>query len=493
MQTHEINSYHERSNVLVILCTYIMPMCGIIVSNGFISDNHKRMLQRRGPDASMETSINGFTFISTQLFIRKKASHKSKDVILLYNGEIYNDADSDTDFVHDCLNKIGSCCANCFCAVKKMYNMINVFENELVICFYMNDNIFFFKDDIGRRSFGYTLGNAFYAGSVSFENEANPNLLYRYQIKDNKLFFVPKNDDMACQEGTLCCNQQLYPDMFVFERTKYASIVWNDELELTVLAVLLENMLIESCRRRKHQFTPALFFSGGIDSLVLAMVLNKTVDEKEPIVLINTSFGDRLCWDRQYGKHNYEILCKNYTERKFIFVENDVSIESLKDKATLIKQLVYPKQTVMDWNIGSCHYFSAKAAKEYTKVVYSGAGADELFGGYAKYSGDAGQLKWYDDIKKLYTNNLGRDDRVVSDNSLELRTPFLDRTIVEFALQIYNGVYARKRKSSTSIRDKAILRKILYLNNFRSESEIAKKAAQFGSGIKHFEKRMDKT
>jgi asparagine synthetase B (glutamine-hydrolysing) len=76
------------------------------------------------------------------------------------------------------------------------------------------------------------------------------------------------------------------------------------------------------------------------------------------------------------------------------------------------------------------------------RVLLSGLGADELFGGYQRHAlafqrhGYVSLLDELDlDISRLGKRNLGRDDRVVSHWGKEARCPYLDEDVVAWALQ----------------------------------------------------------
>lgn len=82
----------------------------------------------------------------------------------------------------------------------------------------------------------------------------------------------------------------------------------------------------------------------------------------------------------------------------------------------------------------------------------------------------------------LYENNLGRDDRVISDNSLELRSPFLDTNVVNFSLSL-NEKYLCQRNftendgvNENEIVNKILLRERLKKHGFVQESRIIKKS-----------------
>lgn len=76
------------------------------------------------------------------------------------------------------------------------------------------------------------------------------------------------------------------------------------------------------------------------------------------------------------------------------------------------------------------------------RVLLSGLGADELFGGYSRH-GIAFQRHGYEglieelklDVGRLGKRNLGRDDRVMSHWSREVRFPFLDESLVKWAIE----------------------------------------------------------
>lgn len=75
------------------------------------------------------------------------------------------------------------------------------------------------------------------------------------------------------------------------------------------------------------------------------------------------------------------------------------------------------------------------------RVLLSGLGADELFAGYTRHAtgfkrnGLTGLLDELDlDIARLGKRNLGRDDRVISHWGREVRFPFLDEQLVQWAL-----------------------------------------------------------
>ena len=74
-----------------------------------------------------------------------------------------------------------------------------------------------------------------------------------------------------------------------------------------------------------------------------------------------------------------------------------------------------------------------------SKVVFSGLGADEVFGGYSRYktayvNGGVAQMEQEMslDLDRIWHRNMGRDDRVISACGKEARFPFLDTNLLQF-------------------------------------------------------------
>lgn len=131
--------------------------------------------------------------------------------------------------------------------------------------------------------------------------------------------------------------------------------------------------------------------------------------------------------------------------------------EAMAHKADVVS-LIHPHNTEMDLSIAFALYFAARGlGKSYTdgagfseeavaastpaRVLLSGLGADELFGGYSRhervfsrrgYCGLAEELKL--DVSRIGERNLGRDDRVMARWGREVRFPYLDEDLVRFAI-----------------------------------------------------------
>uniref|UniRef100_A0A1A9VW49 Glutamine amidotransferase type-2 domain-containing protein n=1 Tax=Glossina austeni TaxID=7395 RepID=A0A1A9VW49_GLOAU len=206
----------------------------------------------------------------------------------------------------------------------------------------------------------------------------------------------------------------------------------------------------------------AILYSGGIDCSVLAVLTDKYINRSDSIDLINVAFeainSSEQAWDvpdRLSARASYEELKLLCPQRKWNFVEVNVTRKELLDKlSTHLKHLIYPLNTVLDESIGSAFWFAAQGKgyvdqREWTstaRVIIVGSGADELFGGYMRHrkaytqcQGDdtAKQLNVHKEMerdwKRIFSRNLARDDRVISDTGKTPRSPFIEEHVVQFA------------------------------------------------------------
>ncbi|HEY7506123.1 MAG TPA: asparagine synthetase B, partial [Nitrososphaera sp.] len=235
--------------------------------------------------------------------------------------------------------------------------------------------------------------------------------------------------------------------------------------------------LMESMEKRTQDFEKiGIIFSGGIDSVLVAYIAAKMV----PKVVCYTC-GVKGSSDIA----NARLIAKKLgLELKVAELDHD-SVEKL------IPEVI---NVIEDANAGQVEvalpvYGAVKLAREDgIKVMLTGQGADELFGGYSWYAKVAEKEGYrklrrhmIEDLLLLYKETLEREDKITMAHSIELREPFLDAEVIRVAL----GIDLRLNvKGSHDTFGKHVHRRLAQkLDIPKQIAYRVKEAAQHGSGM----------
>jgi asparagine synthetase B (glutamine-hydrolysing) len=211
-----------------------------------------------------------------------------------------------------------------------------------------------------------------------------------------------------------------------------------------------------------------------------------------------------ICPDRITGRKSLEELQRVCPGREWQFVQVNVPYDELLSHRQAVINLIYPHKTEMDLSIAVAFYFASRGtgsisihnpassetgAIEYAttaRILLSGLGADELLGGYARHAtayrfhGYEGLLQELElDVGRLGKRNLGRDDRVLAHWGREGRYPFLDESVVRWALE--TEVTGKCGKDDEVMEGKRVLRLLAKSLGMESTALEKKRAVQFGS------------
>ncbi|KAL4441625.1 hypothetical protein ABPG74_021557 [Tetrahymena malaccensis] len=246
----------------------------------------------------------------------------------------------------------------------------------------------------------------------------------------------------------------------------------------------------------------SVLFSGGLDSTLLTLLLDQLLPINESIDLFNLSFKSDAS-DRLTAINALEELQIINPNRKYNLILIDKTVEDLSLNEKPLLKLIYPRITHMDFNIALVLHLATKGQgylntdtlekKTITsgaKVVLSGLGADEIFGGYSRYRVAFQRSGYKDlvqemkfDLQRLWIRNLGRDDRAISQNGREVRFPFLNQNLIQEVCEKTDFSYFTNFNLPRGSGDKILLRQVAKSLGLIATSGFRKKAIQFGTGI----------
>jgi asparagine synthase (glutamine-hydrolysing) len=175
------------------------------------------------------------------------------------------------------------------------------------------------------------------------------------------------------------------------------------------------------------------FLSGGLDSSIIAAIAQKVRQEMGRGPLKTFAVGLEGAPDLEAARAVARHIGSDHREHVF----------TADDLAQALPHVIYHLESADVDLVRSAipTLFAARLARQDVKAVLTGEGADELFAGYTyhhDYADDPRALA--DEITRalgtMHNINLQRVDRVTMSESLEARTPFLDRDLIDFAQSI---------------------------------------------------------
>ncbi|MBD3203596.1 diphthine--ammonia ligase [Candidatus Woesearchaeota archaeon] len=379
---------------------------------------------------------------------------KLNNSVIAANCEIYNwkelkkefkiQAENDAELLIKLIEKTG--------IIKTLEKLRGVYA----FCCWKKNSVYLARDIIGVKPLWYSLKKdslVFCSEKKAIKDyctkieELNPRQILKYDLKTGKTEFISRD---------------------------FLSFGKEVEEEKTVLEKL-KRLLVDAVRIRIPEKKFSLLFSGGIDSVIIAKILK--------------DLGCRFtCYTAGTSKTSYDIVSAKRAadlldlDLKYMIVPEEKIKKYLEKIVPLIEDNNVVKVGVALPLFIGC----TLAKKDNNKVIFSGSGADELFGGYYRYKNFKNKKNLnkdsYSDILKIYEKNTYRDDCITMNNNLELRVPFLDKELVEYALNISPELKIKKIKDKMV--GKYILRKLAVDLNIPEELSFKKKkAAQYGSGF----------
>ena len=291
---------------------------------------------------------------------------------------------------------------------------------------------------------------------------------------------VPVEDIKAIPPGTLFDSRNGWRTWY---RTPHGAASPEEDHDIEHTACELRLVLEEAVAKWMiADVEVGSFLSGGLDSSIIAAMAQKIRQDAGKSPLKTFSVGTPGSPDLLAARAVAEHIGSEHFEYAF----------SASDLADNLSHVIYHLESADVDLVRSAipTLFAARLARRQVKAVLTGEGADELFAGYAyhhAYVDDPRALA--DELTRalgtMHNINLQRVDRVTMAESLEARTPFLDRELIDFAQSIPATLKLRRTdpnavESTGVTTEKWILRKACA--DLLPSDLIWRKKAQFDEG-----------
>lgn len=419
-------------------------MCGIFfylgtqynvkdLINAFMESSH------RGPDSSILKSISnnciiGFHRLSIMdLSPSGDQPFYSNNKVLVCNGEIYNHSYLRGNY--DINLPSGSDCSVLLPLYEKLgvKEMVQHLDGDFASIIVDNDNglVHLLRDPVGVKPlfYGFSKDREFFAAS---------------EMKSISPFV----------EQCIMVTSGTYLTYDMNHKSLKTTYYWNPESfssDQSQLSYKLENAV----RKRLMSDQPiGLFISGGLDSSLIAAIASREIGGNIHSFAIGMEGSQDLVAATKVAEFLQIINHHNIT----FTIE-----EGLQAIPEVIKQLETFDITTIRASVPQ--YLLSKFISENTdvKVVLSGEGSDELFGGYLYFHNTPSNEAFKEEsdklIRELQYFDVLRTDRTTAAWGLEVRVPFLDRGFIKFVRNLpekYKNPNCSNGESSTI--EKKILR-----------------------------------
>ena len=369
-------------------------MCGICGFTGEL-ENREAVLQRmtevithRGPDSDGYYTDDYISMGFRRLSIidldtgNQPITNEDGNLVLTFNGEIYNykelrkeleaqghtfATNSDSEVLVHGFEEWGE-------------DMLPMLRGMFAFAIYNKDNksIFLARDYFGIKPLHYTMidENLCYASEIKSILE-HPNFVKVFNDKalDSYLSFQYCPQPMTFFKDVYC----LMPGHFMWfkdgmiETQKYfeAKFKPDNNMSEDEAVARIEQVFEDSINAHKIADVPVgCFLSSGVDSSYVS-----TYFEGQKTFTVGFDFGE---------KYNEISWAQELSEK--IGVEHHSKLISSEEFWAAVPKVQYHMDQPLADPSCVALYFVAKLASEHVKVVLSGEGADELFGGYTCYN-----------------------------------------------------------------------------------------------------------
>ena len=457
-------------------------MCGIVCAFDLKSSsedlrpqllNMAKKIRHRGPDWSGIYSNNNAILAHERLGIVDPVSgqqpiyDKNKSLILAANGEIYNHVELRKKYSNDYNFTTASDCEIIISLYKKMgSDFINHLNGIFAFAIYDSDNDKYLiaRDHMGiiPLYMGWDKEGTFYVASE----------LKSLEGVCNKIELFPPGHFMISGDN---------------KPTRWYKKEWRDFNNVKDNDTSIEELhdaLSDSVHRQLMSDVPyGVLLSGGLDSSIISALAKKFSSKRIE------SNDQKTAWWPQL--HSFSVGLEGSPDLKAAKIVADhigtIHHEikfTIQEGLDAIREVVYHLETydITTIRASTPMFLMARMIKSLgIKMVLSGEGADELFGGYLYFHKAPSAKDLHNEtvrkLDKLHQYDCLRANKSLAAWGIEARVPFLDKEFIDVAMKIN----PKDKMINSDKMEKWVLRKAF--EDYLPQSVVWRQKEQFSDGV----------
>ncbi|UNY97275.1 asparagine synthase B [Zhouia spongiae] len=391
-----------------------------------------KKLRHRGPDWSGIFSNEKAIMAHERLAIVDPASggqplfSEDQKFVLAANGEIYNHRELRKQF-------------------EGAYNFQTQSDCEVILALYRKKGVDFVDDMNGI--FGFALYDV--DKDEYFVARDHMGIIPLYIGWDQHgTFYVAS--ELKALEG-VCTKIEIFPPGHYLhsrdgELKKWYVRDWSEyetvkEAETSIATI--RQALEDAVHRQLMSDVPyGVLLSGGLDSSVTSAIAKKYAEKR-----IETDDADQAWWPRLHSfsvglEGSPDLAAARKVADHIGTVHHEIKF-TIQEGLDAIKDVIYHLETydITTVRASTPMYLMARVIKSMgIKMVLSGEGADELFGGYLYFHKAPTAKDFHDEtvrkLDKLYQYDCLRANKSLAAWGIEGRVPFLDKEFIDVAMRI---------------------------------------------------------